>query len=133
MTVDAGSECRLPVVVTMGEPAGIGGEIILKAWLRRREGLPPFVVVDDADRLARLAVRLGLDVPVERCASLKAGKLEALRRRDTLPVLHCALARPVVPGRPDPANAAAVVRAVELAVQLVKAGSAAALVTAPIH
>jgi 4-hydroxythreonine-4-phosphate dehydrogenase len=133
MSVNAGSECKLPAVVTMGEPAGIGGEIILKAWLRRREALPPFVVVDDADRLARLAVRLQLDVTVERCASLEAGKLAALWRRDRLPVLHCPLARPVVFGQPDPANAAAVVQAVELAVQLVKAGTAAALVTAPVH
>jgi 4-hydroxythreonine-4-phosphate dehydrogenase len=133
MSLDAGSECRLPTVVTMGEPAGIGGEIILKAWLRRREALPPFVVVDDADRLARLAVRLGLDVTVERCASLEAGKLAALCRRDRLPVLHCPLAKPVVSGQPDPANAAAVVQAVELAVQLVKTGTAAALVTAPVH
>jgi 4-hydroxythreonine-4-phosphate dehydrogenase len=133
MTVDVGSEHRLPVVVTMGEPAGIGGEIILKAWLRRREGLPPFVVIDDADRLARLALRLELDIPIERCSSLEAGKQEALWRRDTLPVWHCALARPVIAGQPDPANAAAVVRAVELAVQLVKAGTAAALVTAPVH
>ncbi len=30
------------VALTMGEPAGIGGEIALKAWLRRGEGLPPF-------------------------------------------------------------------------------------------
>jgi 4-hydroxythreonine-4-phosphate dehydrogenase len=117
----------------MGEPAGIGGEIILKAWLRRREGLPPFVVIDDADRLGQLAVRLELDVAVERCASLEAEKPEAFWRRDTLPVLHRPLARPVVPGRPDPANAAAVVQAVELAVQMVKAGAAAALVTAPVH
>jgi 4-hydroxythreonine-4-phosphate dehydrogenase len=133
MSLHAGSECKLPAVVTMGEPAGIGGEIILKAWLRRREALPPFVVVDDADRLARLAVRLGLDVTVERCASLEAEKLAALCRRDRLPVLHCPLAKPVVSGQPDPANAAAVVQAVELAVQLVKAGTAAALVTAPVH
>jgi 4-hydroxythreonine-4-phosphate dehydrogenase len=47
--------------------------------------------------------------------------------------LHCPLASPVVPGRPDPANAAAVVQAVERAVQLVKAGAAAALVTSPIY
>ena len=133
MSMDAGSGCELPVVVTMGEPAGIGGEIILKAWLRRREGLPPFVVLDDADRLARLAVSLKLDVPIERCASLEAVKFEAPRRRDTLPVLQCSLASPVVPGQPDPANAAAVVQAVERAVQLVKAGTAAALVTAPVH
>jgi len=28
-----------PIALTMGEPAGIGGEIALKAWLRRAEGV----------------------------------------------------------------------------------------------
>ncbi len=122
-----------PTVVTMGEPAGIGGEVVLKSWLRRSEGLPSFVVIDDADRLAQLADRLALDIPIERFASLDVGQLESFAPRDTLPVLHRPLARQVVPGRPDPANAAAVVRAVELAVQLVEAGVAAAVVTAPVH
>ena len=121
------------IVVTMGEPAGIGGEIVLKSWLRRSESLPLFAVIDDADRLAQLSDRLELDVSIARLSSLDAGQLASSTLRDKLPVLHCSLASPVVPGRPDPANAAAVVQAVELAVQLVKAGTAAALVTAPIH
>ncbi len=45
----------LPLALTMGEPAGIGGEIALKAWLRRGEGVPPFYVIDDPARLAALA------------------------------------------------------------------------------
>ena len=47
-----------PLAVTMGEPAGIGGEITLKAWLNRSQGIPPFYVIDDPDRLASLARRL---------------------------------------------------------------------------
>ena len=55
----------LPLALTMGEPAGIGGEIALKAWLRRRDSaLPPFYVIDDPARLIRLAGTLGCDVPV---------------------------------------------------------------------
>jgi 4-hydroxythreonine-4-phosphate dehydrogenase len=123
----------IPMVVTMGEPAGIGGEIVLKSWLRRSEGLPPFVVIDDADRLEHLADRLKLDVPIARFLSLKAGQLESPALREALPVLHRPLERPVVAGQPDPANAAAVVHAVELAVGLVAAGVAAAVVTAPVH
>ncbi len=41
-----------PLAVTMGEPAGIGGEIILKAW---RQGGQPFFCIDDPDRLRRIA------------------------------------------------------------------------------
>ena len=133
MAGSGGPAATAPVVVTMGEPAGIGGEVVLKSWLRRSEVLPFFVVIDDADRLAQLADRLAFDVPIARFSSLDAtpGELPALG--DTLPVLHRPLARPVVPGQPDPANAAAVVQAVELAVLLTQMGVAAAVVTAPVH
>ena len=53
-----------PLAVTMGEPAGIGGELSLKAWAMRRRDDRPFFVLDDAARLAALARKLGLDVPV---------------------------------------------------------------------
>ena len=48
----------------MGEPAGIGGEIALKAWLRRGESVPAFFVIDDAERLAALAHRAARGQPV---------------------------------------------------------------------
>ena len=35
------------IALTMGEPAGIGGEIAIKAWQRREDGTPPFVIIDD--------------------------------------------------------------------------------------
>jgi len=54
----------LPLALTMGEPAGIGGEIALKAWLRRGDGVPPFYLIGDPDRLAALAARLGWNVPL---------------------------------------------------------------------
>ena len=54
-----------PIAVTMGEPAGIGGEITLKAWrTREASGLPPYFVVDDAARLRRIAAQLEWDIPV---------------------------------------------------------------------
>jgi len=54
----------LPLALTMGEPAGIGGEIALKAWLGRGRGVPAFYLIDDPDRLASLAAALGWPVPV---------------------------------------------------------------------
>lgn len=123
-----------PVVVTMGEPAGIGGEIILKSWLRRSEDLPSFVAIDDADRLAQLAAHLKLDVPIVRYEGLDAQPLvDGTAPGHALPVLHCPLAKPAVPGQPDAANAPAVVHAIERAVQFVMTGAAAAVVTAPVH
>jgi len=40
-----------PLVVTMGDPAGIGGEIALMAWTRRDGATPPFAMLDDPARL----------------------------------------------------------------------------------
>ena len=119
-----------PIALTMGEPAGIGGEITLKAWLRRDEGVPPFFAIDDPDRLARLAATLGWDVPLRAVA----GPEEAAQCfGEALGVLPRRIAHPVLMGRPDPANARAVTGAIVAAVELVRGGRAAAVVTNPIQ
>ena len=120
-----------PLALTVGEPAGIGGEITLQAWLRRRAvALPPFFAIDDPARLERLAAALGWSVPVAPIAA-PAAAVTVFER--ALPVLPVAFAAPVVPGRPDPANAKTVIAAIETAVRLAANGSAAALVTNPIQ
>src|SRR6185312_6120216 len=54
----------------IGEPAGVGGEITLKAWLARNsEHLRPFFVIDVPERLTQLAASLKLDVPVRAVAT----------------------------------------------------------------
>jgi 4-hydroxythreonine-4-phosphate dehydrogenase len=114
----------------MGEPAGIGGEIALHAWRRRREGVPEFFSLDDPDRLAGLARRVRFDVPIEEIAD----PVEAAQAFDrALPVLPVRLPRPVEPGRPEPHAAASVLASIERAVALVREGRAAAVVTNPIH
>jgi 4-hydroxythreonine-4-phosphate dehydrogenase len=119
-----------PLALTMGEPAGIGGEIALKAWRRRGEGLPPFFVIDDPERLRQLAARTGMAVPVAAVDSpAEAGR----RFAEVLPVLPQPLACEVAPGQPDPANTPAVRRSIERAVALAASGEAAAVVTNPIH
>jgi 4-hydroxythreonine-4-phosphate dehydrogenase len=111
-----------PLALTMGEPAGIGGEIALGAWRALRACGPAFVLLDDADRFDGL--------PVRRVASPEeAGAAFA----SALPVLHRPLPRRPVPGRPDSANAPAVVAAIDEAVALAKAGRAAGVVTNPIQ
>ena len=59
----------LPIAVTMGDPAGIGGEIALMAWRSRRGGLPPFFLIDDPERLRRLAYATGIRCPVSPIAA----------------------------------------------------------------
>ncbi|MFC5353952.1 4-hydroxythreonine-4-phosphate dehydrogenase PdxA [Azospirillum himalayense] len=130
------SGVRPPLALTMGEPAGIGGEIALKAWsmargAARADGaVPPFVLLDDPARLEALAARLGLPVPVRAVGSMAEG---AALFDAALPVLPQPLAAPVTPGRPDPANGAAVIASIDRAVELVRRGEASAVVTNPIQ
>ncbi len=123
-----------PLAVTMGEPAGIGGELSLKVWLARRAaGTParrPFFILDDPARLAALARTLGLEVPVQAIGS--AAETAAVFAQ-ALPVLPISLAAPVTPGHPDTANAAATIAAIERAVGLAASGEAAGVVTNPIQ
>ncbi|MCC6719775.1 MAG: 4-hydroxythreonine-4-phosphate dehydrogenase PdxA [Acetobacteraceae bacterium] len=119
----------LPLTLTMGDPAGIGGELSVRAWLARRDG-HPFVALDDPDRLAAIAERLGLDVPIRPVNSLAQGGASFAA---ALPVLPVRLAAPPIPGQPDPANAPAVIAAIERATKLTLAGESAAVVTNPIH
>jgi len=114
----------------MGDPAGIGGELTLKAWHQRRTCGPAFVVLDDPDRLQRLSHALGLDTPIRAVQDMRAG---AAIFADALPVLPVPLAAEPIPGQPDAANASAVVGAIEQATRLALAGEAGAVVTNPIN
>jgi 4-hydroxythreonine-4-phosphate dehydrogenase len=119
-----------PLVLTMGEPAGIGGEISLKAWLARVDGVPPFYLIDDPDRLIGLARRLGWPVPIHPIGH-PAQASDVFDR--ALPILPIGNRLCGLPARPDPGDASAILGAIETAVCDVQAGRAAALVTNPIH
>jgi 4-hydroxythreonine-4-phosphate dehydrogenase len=123
------TRARRPLVVTQGDPAGIGPELTLQAWLRRRDDdLPPFAVLADPAHLAALAQALGWSVPVEAAEIEEAG---AVFDR-ALPVLSLPQRVEAHPGRPDPATAPATIASIETAVALTRTGRAAALVTNPI-
>jgi 4-hydroxythreonine-4-phosphate dehydrogenase len=118
------------LALTMGEPAGIGGEIAMRAWLARgQQAVPPFFIIDDPHRLELLAKRLGWRIPVANTEPEGAAAIFAT----SLPVVPLALAHEVEAGKPDAANAAAVIEAMSRGVSLVRAGRAAALVTNPIQ
>jgi 4-hydroxythreonine-4-phosphate dehydrogenase len=120
-----------PIALTMGEPAGVGAEIALKAWMRRAEfSLPPFFLLDDPRRLLRLAENLNWRVDL---AEIDAAGDASDAFDQYLPVLPRPLPGSVLPGTPDPTNAAAVLAAIEDAAGLVQDGEAAALVTNPIN
>ena len=108
-----------PLALTMGEPAGVGPEIIAAAWKARPS---PFVVVGDARLMATHA-------PVEVVSD--PGAAAAVFDR-AIPVLDLSLSAPVTPGRADPAHAAAITGWIETAVRLCLHGAVAGMVTAPI-
>ena len=122
------------LALTMGEPAGIGGEIALKAWCAGLTGkagdIPPFFAIDSPDRLRALAALPGCAAPVVPIARAdEAGAAFG----DGLPVLPLRTAVGGATGRPDANSAAAVIESIDRAIDLVRRGHAGAMVTNPIQ
>lgn len=120
-----------PLALTCGEPAGIGAEIALKAWIERGEHSPRFVLIDQPARLSRLAERLGLRVPLAQVGSLAEVDDELFA--EALPVLPLEAPIHGEAGRVDEADAPAIVESIVRAVRLAQAGEVAAVVTNPIR
>ena len=118
---------RPPLALTQGDPAGIGPEIALKAWLAGRDGAPFFLLSDPAF-FAATATRLGLDVPIAEATPETAASLFP----EALPIVPLGLTVAAEPGRPDPTSAPGTLRSIEAAVEYVRAGRAGAVVTCPI-
>ena len=112
-----------PLALSLGDPAGVGPEIIAKAWRTLSGERTAFAVVGDADVLA------GEGVPVRRIASLHEAP-EVFG--SALPVLHAPCQAPPKPGVSDSLNAAAITGWIETGVRLALGGEASGVVTAPI-
>jgi 4-hydroxythreonine-4-phosphate dehydrogenase len=118
-----------PLALSMGDPAGIGLDISLDVWLRRREWkTPPFVLIGDPRALLERARLLGHDVSIREASAADANSIFS----EALPVFPVDCAAPVIVGQPDSANAGASIGAIEEAVRLTMAGDTAAVVTCPI-
>ncbi|UTO29163.1 4-hydroxythreonine-4-phosphate dehydrogenase PdxA [Bartonella harrusi] len=117
------------LIVSSGDPSGIGPEIALKAWnLRVTRQIPPFVLLADPDVIRARAHFLRINVEVESVSIDN-------------PVKNFQAALPVIPlenrqsdqlGLPSPKNAAGIIEAIKRSVQLIQSGYACALVTCPI-
>jgi len=120
-----------PLVLSLGEPAGIGPEITLKAWaaLHADPDLR-FLAVGPAALYRTQAKLLKLDVSV---TEIEEPDEAADTFPDALPVLNAPLPAEVEPGALNPANAPAVLDSLEKACDLISAGKASGLVTNPIH
>lgn len=119
-----------PVAVTVGEPAGIGPDILIALWARRTElALPPLFAIADPDLLAGRSAALGLAIEIAPASAPDALALGGA----ALPVLATHHPMRAAPGTPQPSDAPAIVEAIERAVALVMTGDAAALTTGPIQ
>ena len=115
-----------PLALSLGDPAGIGPEIIVKAWSVLRDTGPSFMVVGDHDALSAASGRTGL---VRRVGSPQEAQAYF---SDALPVLDLPLLTPVVAGKPSPQYAPSILRWIETGTGLALSGAVSGLVTAPI-
>lgn len=114
----------------MGEPAGIGPDLILQLYANRQAlALPVFAVYGHAVFLRARAERLGLDVEIAEAAPETTGAVFA----DALPVVGIEGNVADTPGVIDGEAAPVVVGAISRAVADIKAGRCRGLVTAPIN
>ena len=109
-----------PLVMSCGDPAGIGPELAAKLAL---EPGPRFAWIGDPRHLPPGTRWQGVKAPADALAVASG----------VLAVLELPFAAPASPGRPDPRNAPGVIAAIERGVELVRAGAASGLVTAPIN
>jgi 4-hydroxythreonine-4-phosphate dehydrogenase len=116
------------LVVTTGEPAGIGPDVSLAAALC--DWPCELVFAGDPALLTTRAASLGLKIAI---AEWQSDASPTAHRAGTMPVLSLTLARPVRPGRPDAANARYVLDLLDAAMDGCIAGHFAAMVTAPVQ
>ncbi len=114
-----------PLAISLGDPAGIGPEVIAKCWDNRRElDLPPFVAIGDSRSVSAI-----WDGPIEI--------VEDPRQVDSafdigLPLIQLNSPEADIPGHPSVAGAHMSLDSLELAVGLARSGSASAVVTGPV-
>lgn len=127
----------LPLAITMGDPAGIGPEIIAK-WamgaMARNRHVQPFVVLGDVGTLQRAAAMVGTALQVRTVGDELEGLHDALQQ-GALPVLQACAPLPAdLPmGRVNAHAGAAAHACVQRAIDLALAGRVAGIVTAPLH
>ena len=119
------SDSSEPLAISIGDPAGIGPEVLAKCWDNRASfGLPPFVAIGDPR-----SVEAVWDGPIEIITDPR----EADSAFDVgLPLIQLVAAEADVPGHPSVAGAHCSLDSLELAVGLARSGSAAAVVTGPV-
>jgi 4-hydroxythreonine-4-phosphate dehydrogenase len=114
-----------PLAVSLGDPAGIGPEVLAKCWDNRdRFELEPFVAIGDPRSVCSVwdGPIAAIEDPREADSAFDVG----------LPLIHIPSPEEDRPGHPSVAGAHCSLDALEIAVGLARSGSASAVVTGPV-
>ncbi len=119
-----------PLAITLGDPAGIGPEVIVGAWTRIRAAgeVPPAFVVGGPELLRSLAERNRIDCPIVPIADPSEALFASAAG---LPVM-AGLDGPLAPGRPSAEGARLALASLQWGARFALSGVAAGLVTAPV-
>ena len=121
---DCGPELP-PLAISIGDPAGVGPEVIAKAWaVRAAHRLPPFFAIGD-----RRSIEAVWDGPIAQIARPSDAKQLF---NDALPLLQVDEPGEIIPGAPTLAGARVALDSVEMAVGLARSGAVSGLVTGPV-
>ncbi|HEX6859255.1 MAG TPA: 4-hydroxythreonine-4-phosphate dehydrogenase PdxA [Caulobacteraceae bacterium] len=114
-----------PLALSLGDPAGVGPEIVAKAWAALKDSGPSFIVIGDAT----LVAAAGRNAPVKRIGAASDARTVFSK---AIPVLDLPLSSPVVAGQPSASHAPHIIRWIETGVGLALSRQVSGLVTAPI-
>lgn len=121
------NRAELPLAVSLGDPSGIGPDVLLKAWVNRNAlALPQLFVAGDAEFLKRRSQQLKLDISFNDY--LDSGICE-----NSLAVFD--IDNPLIgnAGKPDTKDAIGTIKSIDTCVELTLTGKAAGVVTCPIN
>ena len=116
----------LPLVLTLGEPAGVGLEISLKAC-RELKGTIPFFVIGDFEQIKHFSLKFGVQITEIKDPS------ETLNHKNNFCVLDHKFPEKISPGRISFKNSPSVISVIRRAVNLIHQGKASGLITCPIN
>ncbi len=122
---------KLPLAITMGDPAGIAAEVTIKSWLAaKHQNLPCFYVIGDIDHYRDQARLLRLNIEFGKISSpTEANEIF----NHCLPILPLKLHNKAIAGKLDKNNANSVIKSIDMAVDHVKRLQARAIITNPIQ
>lgn len=121
-----------PIAISCGDPSGIGIELILKAWQNKvYYKLPSFFVIGSSQIIQDYIKLLNIKTPIQELSEFNFKNINEIFA-NALPVLNIAEQQVFSPALPQIINASAIIKSIELAVELIFNKKASALVTAPI-